>query len=87
MMPSKVRTQVQLEPRQYERLKELAHERRQSLSRVLRTILDAALELEGEAGDGAVRDARLAFVGSGRDAEGKRDVARHHDRYLYGARR
>ncbi len=86
-MPSKVRTQIQLEPRQYERLKELAHERRQSLSRVLRTIVDDALGLGGEAGEDAVRDARLAFVGSGRDAERKRDVARHHDRYLYGARR
>lgn len=86
-MPTKVRTQIQLEPRQYERLKEMAHERRQSLSRVLRTILDEALELEGEPDDGALRDARLGFVGSGRDAEGKRDVARHHDRYLYGVRR
>lgn len=86
-MATKVRTQVQLEPRQYERLKELAHERRQSLSRVLRTILDDALKLEGEVAAGVVRDARLAFVGSGRDAEGKRDVARHHDKYLYGAGR
>jgi hypothetical protein len=86
-MPSKVRTQIQLEPRQYERLKELAHERRQSLSRVLRTIVDDALGLGAGIGADAVRDARLAFVGSGRDAERKRDVARHHDRYLYGARR
>jgi hypothetical protein len=86
-MPSKVRTQVQLEPRQYERLKELAHARRQSLSGVLRAILDEALELERVPEGDAVREARLGFVGSGRDVEGKRDVARHHDRYLYGARR
>lgn len=87
MMPAKVRTQIQLEPRQYERLKELAHVRRQSLSRVLRAIVDDALGLGAGVGDETVRDARLAFVGSGRDAERKRDVARHHDRYLYGARR
>ena len=86
-MRTKVRTQVQLDPRQYERLKELAHERRQSLSRVLRAILDEALQLGEEAGEVAVRATRLAFVGSAKDAEGKRDVARHHDRYLYGARR
>lgn len=82
-----MRTQIQIEPRQYRRLRELARERRQSLSQVLRTTLDVALGLEEQAGERAVRDARLAFVGSGRVPEGKRDVARHHDRYLYGARR
>jgi len=86
-MPGKIRTQIQLEPRQYERLKDLAHERRQSLAMVIRTILDEALQFEGKADARTVRDARWAFVGKGRDAEGKRDVARHHARYLLGGRR
>ncbi len=86
-MPEKVRTQIQLEPRQYARLKELAHERRQSLAKVIRTILDEALQFGEEADESTVRDARWAFVGKGRDAEGKRDVARQHARYLHGGRR
>ncbi len=85
-MPGKVRTQIQLEPRQYELLKELAHERRQSLAMVIRTILDQVLESGEEAEESSVRDARWAFVGKGRDIEGKPDVARRHARYLYGGR-
>lgn len=81
----KVRTQVQLERRQYERLKQIAHERRQSLSGVLRTLVDEALGIP-DSGPEATRKARLAFVSSGRDRDGKRDVARNHDRYLYGGR-
>ncbi|MFA5889595.1 MAG: ribbon-helix-helix protein, CopG family [Actinomycetota bacterium] len=84
---AKVRTQIQLERRQYERLKRLALERGQSLSAVLRALVDDALGGGAAAGAGAVREARLGFVGSGRDREGKRDVARLHDRYLYGDHR
>lgn len=84
-MATKVRTQIQLERRQYERLKRLAAERGQSFSGVLRELVDEALS-GGPAGPAAVREVRMGFVGSGRDAEGKRDVARRHDRYLYGGR-
>lgn len=84
-MAAKVRTQIRLERRQYERLKRLAVERGQSLSGVLRALVDEVLG-GSTAGPAAIREARLGFVGSGRDAEGKRDVARRHDRYLYGGR-
>lgn len=80
---TKVRTQIQLERRQYERLKMLAVERGQSLSGVLRAIVDQTLD-GGPEGAPSVRKARLDFVGAGRDREGKRAVAREHDRYLYG---
>lgn len=83
---AKVRTQIQLERRQYERLKRLALERGQSLSGVLRALVDEAFGGD-TAGPAAVREARLGFVGTGRDREGKRDVARQHDRYLYGDHR
>ena len=39
----KVRTQIQLERRQYDRLKQLAYERGQSMSAVLRDLLEEAL--------------------------------------------
>lgn len=84
-MAPKVRTQVQLDRRQYERLKELAFRSRRSLSATLREILDEALGLEEGLKDAqAVRKIRLGFVGAGRDVA--RDVARRHDRYLYGDR-
>lgn len=67
-MADKVRTQIQIERRRYERLKRLAHERGQSMAEV-------------------VLEARFAMIGAGRDVEGKRDVARRHDAYLYGRRR
>ena len=86
-MADKVRTQVQIERRQYEQLKRLAYERGQSMSEVLRRLLDEALDLKSPAGRAAVREARLAMIGAGRDVEGKRDVARRHDAYLYGRRR
>jgi hypothetical protein len=81
-MTSKVRTQVQLERRQYEHLKRLAYERRQSLSSVLRDLLDQALGTPRR--PALVREVRLALVGSGRDVDGRRDVARRHDEYGYG---
>lgn len=83
---AKIRTQIQLEERQYVGLKRLAAAEGRSLSSVLRSIVDAALG-ESDLGPEDVRAARLALVGSGRDAEQARDVARQHDRYLYGGRR
>jgi hypothetical protein len=84
-MAPKVRSQLLLEQRQYQQLKRLAYERDQSLSAVVRDLLDAALGTGGKPA-ALVRRVRLALVGSGRDAQGRRDVARRHDRYLYGPR-
>lgn len=80
----KVRTQIQLERRQYERLKQLARRRGESLSAVIRELLDERL---GGISAETAHDARLRLVGSGHDAEGNRSVARRHDEYLYGGRR
>lgn len=83
---AKVRTQIQLEQRQYASLKRLAAAQGRSLSSVLRSIVDAALG-ESELAPEDAKAVLLALVGSGRDLEGARDVARQHDRYLYGDRR
>ncbi|MDP3774438.1 MAG: hypothetical protein Q8Q85_09245 [Gemmatimonadales bacterium] len=84
-MSAKVRTQVQLERRQYEHLKRLAYERHKSLSAVLRDLLDEALGA-GRQKPALVREVRLALVGTGKDVDGRRDVAREHDDYAYGRR-
>ncbi len=82
----KVRTQIQLEERQYTSLKRLAAEQGRSLSAILRGIVDAALG-GAETAPEDRKAALLGFVGSGRDVESARDIARQHDRYLYGKRR
>lgn len=61
---SKVRTQVLLERRQYDRLKELAFRRGRSLSGVLRDLLDRAL-WPGAAEPRAVGETRIGFPPAG----------------------
>lgn len=76
----KIRTQIQLEERQYRSLKRLAATEGRSLSAVLRSMIDAALGTAEPSADDR-RAALLGLIGSGRDT--KDDVARNHDRYLY----
>ncbi len=73
----KVRTQIQLERHQYERLKEEAYRRRQSLSGIIRMMIDKGFETMGEEKD--LKKA-ISFVGS--ISGDKSDVAEHHDAYL-----
>ncbi|MHC9542169.1 MAG: hypothetical protein AB9903_21885 [Vulcanimicrobiota bacterium] len=73
----KVRTQIQLERHQYERLKEEAYLRRQSLSGIIRMMIDKGLEAMG-----GEKDMKKAFSFVGSIPEDKSDVAEHHDDYL-----
>jgi hypothetical protein len=79
-----LRTQVQLEEIQYKKLKALAAERTQSISQLVRESVELFLN-EAERRDrwGQMWEA----VGSCRDKEGVRDVARRHDDYLSGVYR
>lgn len=79
----KTRTQIQLEVAQYERLRRHAYERGASLSQTVRDLLDLAFQHMSCPGPRKGKKA-MRFVGVGRDREGRRDVARNHDRYLYG---
>lgn len=71
------RTQLLLEPWQYEALRARAEREGRSLSAVLRDILTE--HLRGESGRAGARLAAIEGV-----AEGPPDLGRHHDRYLYG---
>lgn len=77
-----VRTQVQLEERQYERLRRIAHQKRISLSEAVRQAVDAGLkhgfDTAADELNGAEALLRLAAIG----ASGLRDLGREHDRYL-----
>ena len=74
-----VRTQVQLDEDQYERLKVLAASRSKSISQLVREgvehLLTAAHRRE-------VWERLMEAAGSCHDPEGKNDVATRHDEYL-----
>jgi hypothetical protein len=71
-----VRTQLILEEAQHRRLKRLAQSRGKSLSAVLREILDEHFGME--------TDNLTGLAGMVNDAP---DVAREHDRWIYGSAR
>jgi hypothetical protein len=75
----KIRTQVQLEKHQYERLKEEAYLRHQSLSQTIRIMIDRGFKASGQEKDrGSEPD--FSFIGA---IEGDSpDVAERHDAYL-----
>ena len=83
-----VRTQIQLTPDQYRRLKRWAQQRGISLSEAIRRCVDQQLEAEHGVPTRAqrVRDA-LQVAGTHEDPEGATDVAQQHDKYLNDAYR
>lgn len=79
----KVRTQLQLDPADRKRIKSFAERRGISMASAIRMLLRQALGDTDEQND--IRwKAFLSFAGKGRDIEGKSDVAKCHDDYLYG---
>lgn len=74
-----IRTQIQLTEEQAERLRRLSAESGKSLAALIREAVDRLVAI-------SEREERweraLAVVGKYRDAEGAKDVAVEHDRYL-----
>jgi len=79
----KVRTQIQLDPRDHERIKTFARHHRLSMSAAVRMLILRGLNDNPE-DDEARWEAFLKVGGSGRDKGGATDIARRHDDYLYG---
>ena len=77
-----IRTQVQLEPVQYERLKALAARRATSVAQLVREGVDQVLAGERASADW---DRFLAVAGSCRSNDGATDVSARHDAYLSDA--
>ena len=74
------RTQVLLEPTQYRWLVEQARRQHKSLSEVLRGLIEAR---QADSRRDRKADPLFRLIGTGKDRA--RDVAEHHDRYLYGS--
>lgn len=80
----KVRTQIQFDAREYEKLKVEAERRDVSISFLVREAVRVAY---GAAEDGrAARERFLAAAGIGREPDDADDVARRHDDHLHGPR-
>ena len=77
-----IRTQIQLERDQYERLKELAARQSKSFSQVVREGVDRLLAAERSE---TAWDRFLSAVGSFRAEDDASDVAERHDAYLADA--
>ena len=81
MMFSMIRTQIQLEEKQYEAIRRLAHKHRISMSEAVRRLVTAGLA----AGRNPIQQpsgarALLALAGIGKSGLG--DLGRRHDDYL-----
>jgi hypothetical protein len=79
----KVRTQIQLDSRDHARLKAFAERHRLSMAAAVRMLVQQGLGDEPRLADERW-EAFLRAGGTGRERDGARDVARNHDRYLYG---
>lgn len=79
---NKLRTQIQLDPSDYTAIKSFAARQGISMAAAIRMLIRQALG-EGDKPSAAQWEAFLRLAGSGHDREGRKDVARHHDRYLY----
>jgi len=78
---SKIRTQIQLDPEDYSRVQSFARQRGLSLSGAVRLLIRQALQPQPAAT--SLQDAIRRIAGSGHDKEGRTDVARRHDEFLY----
>jgi len=75
-----VRTQIQQSERQAAALKKLAAARHVSIAELIRRAVDRMVR-SGAAIDGEERRKR-ALAAVGRFNSGKRDVSKHHDKYI-----
>ncbi|MDO8678958.1 MAG: ribbon-helix-helix protein, CopG family [Acidobacteriota bacterium] len=79
-----IRTQIQLDRDQYDRLRALAARRSQSLAQLVREGVDRVLD---ESDRGGTWEGLWKAVGSCHDPANARDVSVRHDEYLANAYR
>ncbi|HUU00324.1 MAG TPA: ribbon-helix-helix protein, CopG family [Myxococcota bacterium] len=75
-----IRTQVQLEPEQYEKLRKLAHRHKISISETVRRLIKKGMRSGVE--EDELPDAGKLLKLSGIASSGRDDIGRRHDDYL-----
>lgn len=77
-----IRTQIQLEEKQYHTLKEMAAEYNISMATLIRQGVELLLEKEAKPSREELKKRALSVVGIAKDIEGATDISVNHDRYL-----
>ena len=77
-----IRTQIQLEEKQYRILKEMATEYKVSMATLIRQSVDLLLEQEVKPSRAELREKALSMIGIAEDIEGATDLSENHDQYL-----
>ncbi len=77
-----IRTQIQLEEKQYQTLKEMAAEYNVSMATLIRQSVDRFIEQEEEPNREELKKRALSIIGIAQDIDGATDVSVNHDKYL-----
>ena len=77
-----IRTQIQLEEKQYHTLKEMAAEYNVSMATLIRQSVELLIEKETKPSREELKQRALSIVGKYHDIEGAADVSINHDKYL-----
>ena len=77
-----IRTQIQLEEKQYRTLKEMAAEYNVSMATLIRQGVDMVIEKEEKPSREELKKKAIALAGKYQDIDGATDVAVNHDKYL-----
>ena len=77
-----IRTQIQLEEKQYKCLKEMAAEYNVSMATLIRQSVDMMIEKEAKPSREELKERALAMAGKYQDIDGATDVSINHDKYL-----
>ena len=77
-----IRTQIQLEEKQYKCLKEMAAEYNVSMATLIRQSVDKFIATEAKPSREELKKKALAMAGKYQDIDGATDVSINHDKYL-----
>ena len=77
-----IRTQIQLEEKQYHTLKEMAAEYNVSMATLIRQSVELLIEKETKPSREELKQRALAVIGIAEDIEGVTDLSENHDQYL-----
>mgnify|MGYP002713124054 CR=1 FL=1 len=77
-----IRTQIQLEEKQYQTLKEMAAEYNVSMATLIRQSVERFIEQEEKPSREELKMRALSIIGIAEDVDGATDVSINHDKYL-----
>ena len=77
-----IRTQIQLEEKQYQKIKEMAATYDVSMATLIRQSVDLWIEKEAKPNREELKQRALSVIGIAEDIDGATDVSVNHDKYF-----